>query len=65
MRLRLAACLIVPLCLGAVTQAMAAASATDVVNGAIDGFIRPGYQTFHRATSALLADQQALCAAPS
>ena len=65
MRLRLAACVIAPLCLSTATQASAAASATDVVNNAIDGFVRPGYQTFHRATSALLADQRALCAAPS
>ena len=62
---RLAACLIVPLCLGAATQALAAASATDVVNGAIDWFVRPGYKTFRKATSTLLADEQALCATPS
>src|SRR5688572_25869494 len=42
-----------------------ATKAQDIVNGTIDGFVRPGYRTFHQAASTLLADQQALCAAPS
>ena len=42
-----------------------ATKAQDIVNSAIDGFVRPGYRTFHQATSTLLADGQALCATPS
>jgi uncharacterized protein len=61
---RLAACLIVLASVSAVSPALAS-KATDVVNGAIDGFVRPGYKTFHQATSALLVDEQALCATPS
>jgi predicted lipoprotein len=60
---RFVACLIL-LSAGATSPALAT-KATDIVNGAIDGFVRPGYRTFHQATSALTADQQALCATPS
>jgi predicted lipoprotein len=56
--------LIVLACTGAASPAFAS-KATDIVNGAIDGFVRPGYRTFHQAASALLSDEQALCAAPS
>lgn len=45
--------------------ALAASSATDVVNGAIDGFVRPGYQAFHGAAGRLSEAGKALCATPS
>ena len=61
---RPAACLIVLVSISAASPAFAS-KATDIVNGAIDGFVRPGYKNFHQATSALLADEQALCATPS
>jgi predicted lipoprotein len=61
---RLATCLIAVVLVNAASPALAS-KATDIINGAIDGFVRPGYQDFHRATSTLLADGQTLCATPS
>jgi predicted lipoprotein len=61
---RLATRLIAVVLVNAASPALAS-KATDIINGAIDGFVRPGYQAFHRATSTLLADEQTLCAAPS
>ncbi|MEP9387013.1 imelysin family protein [Mesorhizobium sp. KR9-304] len=52
------------LCGGAPLPACAG-NATDIVKGAIDGFVRPGYAAFHRATSSLMAAEKDLCAAPS
>ncbi len=54
----------------AVVSSLAATSAfatkaQDIVGNAIDGFIRPGYHTFHEATSALSEAGKALCASPS
>ena len=63
MTCRLAACLIVLVCCAA--SPAFATKAEDIVKGAIDGFVRPGYRAFHQATSALVTDQQALCATPS
>ena len=37
----------------------------DIVDAAIDGFIRPSYRTFHQSTSALSKAGKSLCAAPS
>ena len=62
---RLLACLLVPLCLGSASPAFASAKATDVVNRAVDGFVRPGYAKFHQATSEMAAAQTALCKTPS
>lgn len=42
-----------------------ATKAQDIVDGAIDGFIRPGYHAFHQATSELSQAGKALCADPS
>jgi predicted lipoprotein len=42
-----------------------ATKATDIVNGATDGFIRPSYHAFHESTSALSQAGKALCASPS
>lgn len=36
-----------------------------VLEKAVDGFIRPGYQRFHRSTTVLKTTISALCAAPS
>ena len=57
--------LLVPLCIGWASPALANAKATEIVGHAIDGFVRPGYRKFHQATSALSAREAALCAAPS
>jgi hypothetical protein len=50
--------------LGVATPA-SATKATDIVGGAIDGFVRPGYEAFHETTSKLVDAENALCAAPS
>lgn len=42
-----------------------AASATEIVSGAIDGFIRPGYHIFHQEASDLSEAGKGLCATPS
>jgi predicted lipoprotein len=54
----------ITLCIGA-TPTAHASRATDIVDAAIDGFIRPAYHSFHQTTSALSEAGQALCAAPS
>lgn len=57
---------VVALCLSVVAAVPAIASkATDIVNNAIDGFIRPGYHTFRQTTSNLSEAGKALCATPS
>ena len=54
------------LCFSVVAAAPAFASkATDIVNDAIDGFIRPGYHSFHQTTSQLSEAARALCATPT
>ena len=45
--------------------ALANEKATGVVTSAIDGFIRPGYVAFHRATGDLVRAENVLCEAPS
>lgn len=62
MALRRAACLIA---FSIVAQPGHASKATDIVNAAIDGFVRPAYRSFHETTSNLSAAGKALCAAPS
>jgi predicted lipoprotein len=52
----------IAICLAAPAHAN---KATDIINGAIDGFIRPGYESFHETTSDLSQVQTALCATPS
>jgi predicted lipoprotein len=42
-----------------------ATKAQDIVNNAIDGFIRPGYHSFHQTTSALSKAGKVLCVTPS
>lgn len=42
-----------------------ATKAQEIVNHAIDGFIRPGYRTLHEATGKLSEAGKALCATPS
>ena len=65
MAARLLACLLVPLSLASASLASANPTATDIVNQAVDGFVRPGYANFHRATAEMTAAQDALCKAPS
>lgn len=60
----LAACLILVASLGGAGPAFAS-KATDIVNSAIGGFIRPGYHTFHESTLQLSEAGKALCATPS
>lgn len=62
MVLRRAACLVA---FSLVALPGHASKATDIVNGAIDGFVRPGYHAFHEAAAQLSAAAAALCAAPS
>ena len=50
--------------LGLASPALAT-KAQDIVNRAIDGFVRPGYHTFHETTTALSEAGKALCATPS
>src|SRR5690606_38003231 len=59
-----AAIVAIPLCLGATTPAPAS-NETDIVENAIDGFVRPGYDAFHQSTSMLFEAGKALCATPS
>lgn len=47
------------------TTTALATKAQDIVGNAIDGFIRPGYHTFHEATGELSEAGKALCATPS
>ncbi len=61
-RCLLAAALLV---LGAAWPSAASASPQQVVQQAVDGFIRPGYQRFHAAASALSEAVGRLCDAPS
>lgn len=44
--------------------AQAAVKASDVVGGAVDGFIRPAYAQLHERAAALATSVKALCAAP-
>ena len=61
---RVAGCLVALSFAGSAGPALAA-SATDIVGNAIDGFIRPGYRAFHEATAGLAEAGKALCAEPS
>lgn len=65
MRIHLVGGLLLALACASVSPALANDKATDVVTGAIDGFIRPGYAAFHRATGELVEAGSALCTAPS
>lgn len=64
MRPATAACLVVAVFLANAGIAQAS-KATDLVTNAIDGFIRPGYQSFNRSTSALSQAGETLCESPS
>lgn len=61
MVLRRAACLIA---FSLVAQPGHASKATDIVSGAIDGFVRPAYHVFHETTSGLAEAANALCETP-
>jgi predicted lipoprotein len=61
---RFAACLILFSAAGATSPALAT-KATDIVSGAIDGFVRPGYHALHGATAKLSEAGKALCATPT
>lgn len=57
--------LVVPFALAAVEPAGAAVQASDVINGAVDGFIRPAYASLQQHTASTAEAVKALCAAPS
>jgi predicted lipoprotein len=61
---RFAACLILLASISGASPALAT-KATDNVNNAIGGFIRPGYRAFHDATLRLSEAGKALCTSPS
>ncbi len=65
MRINIAGGLLLAFLSSVATPGLANEKATDIVTGAIDGFIRPGYAAFHQATGELIEAEQALCAAPS
>ncbi|TGU99416.1 peptidase M75, Imelysin [Mesorhizobium sp. M00.F.Ca.ET.151.01.1.1] len=62
---RFALVLVLPLVLLAALPASAAVKATDVVQRAIDGFVRPAYADLHQHTEALAKAMHKLCEAPS
>ena len=55
----------VALMLSLALPAGATVKAADVIQPAIDGFVRPGYATLHDAASSMAASMKALCSAPS
>lgn len=65
MRNHLAGGLLLALVSATVMPAHANERATGIVARAIDGFIRPGYAAFHRATGDLVKAEKGLCEAPS
>ena len=62
---RLAACLMFAFSVLLAVPAAAEKKPSAIIGQAIDGFIRPGYRDFHRATTDLTTTTQALCTAPS
>ncbi|TGQ76291.1 peptidase M75, Imelysin, partial [Mesorhizobium sp. M2D.F.Ca.ET.206.01.1.1] len=62
---RFALVLVLPLVLLAALPASAAVKASDVVQRAIDGFVRPAYADLHQHTEALAKAMHKLCEAPS
>ncbi|PLP56149.1 peptidase M75, Imelysin [Mesorhizobium loti] len=57
--------LVLPLGLAVAGPASAAVQASDVVNGAVDGFIRPAYASLQQHTASTAKAVKALCATPS
>ncbi|MCV3205876.1 peptidase M75, Imelysin [Mesorhizobium sp. YC-39] len=62
---RSALVLVVPLALLGVFPASAAVKASDVIQRAIDGFVRPAYASLHQHAEALTNSMRSLCTAPS
>ncbi|TGQ65037.1 MAG: peptidase M75, Imelysin [Mesorhizobium sp.] len=62
---RRALVLVLPLALLAVSPASAAVKASDVIQRAIDGFVRPAYASLHRHAEVLTRSMHKLCTAPS
>lgn len=62
---RLTFTLVFPLVLAAIQPAGAAVQASDVVKGAVDGFIRPAYAALQQHATSTAKAVKALCAAPS
>ncbi len=57
--------LVLPLAMLGVSPAEASIKASDVIQRAIDGFVRPAYASLHDHAGRLAISVQALCAAPS
>ncbi|BAB51964.1 imelysin family protein [Mesorhizobium japonicum] len=57
--------LVLPLALLGVFPASAAVKASDIIQGAIDGFVRPAYADLHQHAEALTRAMHTLCKAPS
>ncbi|TIX80838.1 MAG: peptidase M75, Imelysin, partial [Mesorhizobium sp.] len=62
---RLALVLVLPLVLAGALPASAAAKASDVIQQAIDGFVRPAYARLHEHADSLTKAMRRLCDAPS
>ncbi|TPM01082.1 peptidase M75, Imelysin [Mesorhizobium sp. B2-3-11] len=62
---RFALVLVLPLALLGALPASAAVKASDVIQRAIDGFVRPAYEDLHQHTEALVKAMHKLCEAPS
>ncbi|MER8461692.1 imelysin family protein [Mesorhizobium sp. M1396] len=57
--------LVLPLALLGAVPASAAAKASEIIQGAIDGFVRPAYAGLHEHAEALTKAMHKLCEAPS
>lgn len=57
--------LVLPLAMSGVTPASAEVKATDVIERAIDGFVRPAYASLHQHAEAMTTLMRTLCDAPS
>lgn len=62
---KFSALLVFPMALAAAQPASAAVQASDVVNGAVDGFIRPAYASLQQHATSTAKAVKALCEAPS
>lgn len=62
---RLLLVLALPLAMFGASPALAEVKATDVIQRAIDGFVRPAYASLHRHTETLTKSMRNLCDAPS
>jgi predicted lipoprotein len=62
---RSALVLVLPLALLGVVPASAAVKASEIIQRAIDGFVRPAYASLHEHAQTLTGSMHTLCAAPS